>query len=299
MRRRTGRLAGFLLALVCAVLPVAHTGAQTIYIPPIPPTGLESRLYDLELDSPAVFETRTYRVYFPPGYWTSDRVYPVLYLLHGVGDDYTEWSDLFVPEVADELILNEQISPFLIVMPDGRDYWANNDAGGKWADFVAYDLVQEIDSRFRTLQSPQGRAIGGLSMGGYGAISIALQHPEIFGTVGAHSPSIRFEPDEYVNGSIFGNSNPLGFLRAHPEAARSLTFWLDVGAEDGWRANTVAFSSELKRVTPSVTSLVLPGRHARDYWAEHVPDYLTFYGAALEPAFSPSGMASQPPLQEP
>ena len=177
-------------------------------------------------------------VYLPPDYQRSpQRRYPVLYLLHGAGGNYTEWTDSFLPEQADRLMVAHEIPPMIVVMPDdgGQTYWANWSEGGpRWADYLTDDIVSTIDQRYRTLANAQSRAIGGLSMGGLGALNLAFGHPDIFGVVGAHSPSVRLEPDPalwFLQGQTFWDNDPV-WLAQNRSGLDSLTIWLDAGIAD-------------------------------------------------------------------
>src|SRR6185312_1635938 len=135
--------------------------------------------FDVEMWAPTLQQYETYRIYLPPYYFETgnERRYPTLYMLHGAGGNYTEWSDSYLPQQVDDMILRGDVQPMIVVMPDGgtRTYWANWDEGPQWSDYVAYDIVVEVDSRFRTSPYPASRAIGGLSMGGLGALQVAMR----------------------------------------------------------------------------------------------------------------------------
>ena len=254
---------------------------------------------DDRLPSPIIGQELPYRIYLPPDYAAnSRRRYPVLYLLHGAGGNYTEWSDSFVPERADELITRGEIQPLIVVLPDdlgeGPTYWANWVGDGpRWSDYVIEDVVGAIDRRYRTLPSASSRAIGGLSMGGLGALHIAMRRPDVFGVVGAHSPSIRVEPDPalwFLPGEAWNEHSPIWLARYAPDIER-LQMWIDVGVEDIWLENvTVLHQALVARGMPHQWQL-FEGEHEEHYWIEHVPDYLRFYAHALrgpEPASAPS-----------
>jgi enterochelin esterase-like enzyme len=247
---------------------------------------LQGFLLDDHLVSPIIGETFTYRVYLPPDYLRAPkRVYPVLYMLHGNGGNYTEWSDSYLPEQADRMIVAGEIQPLIIVMPDDGEttYWANWDSGPRWGDYVTEDVVSVIDQRYRTQPDPAGRAIGGLSMGGLGALNLALQHPDVFGVVGAHSPSVRLEPDPalwFLTGQNFWENNPV-WLVQHRGGGDSLKIWMDAGTEDVWLPNIEAVHTALIGEGVHVDWHVFPGPHEAIYWIDHVPDYLRFYSKAL------------------
>jgi putative tributyrin esterase len=243
-------------------------------------------LLDDRLTSPIIGASFAYRVYLPPDYLTSPtRRYPVLYMLHGAGGNYTEWSDSFLPEQIDRLIAADQIQSLIVVMPDDGEatYFANWDNGPRWGDYLTEDVVSTIDQRYRTLTSPEDRAIGGLSMGGLGALNLALQHPDVFGVAGSHSPSVRLEPDPnlwFLTGDNFWKHNPI-WLAEHATGVGNLKIWLDVGADDYWLPNIQPVHTALVESGLQVEWHEFPGEHDAEYWVEHVPDYLRFYSRAL------------------
>ncbi len=277
--RRVRRWAALVALSACIAQPFSAVRAAEIT------PGLHGALIENTFYSPILGRALPYRVYLPPDYDVGTRRYPVLYMLHGAGGSYTEWSDSFLPQRADDAILRGEIRPLIIVMPDGgqRQFWANWPGGPSWADYVAYDVVGLIDARFRTLPLPTGRAIGGLSMGGLGALQIAIHHPDIFGVVGAHSPSIRPAPDPQVPfvGRDFDENNPIWLVRNRPDYAARLTYWVDVGLEDGWRPNVELFRQTLLDAGIQPVWRELPGTHEDTYWTSHVPDYLRYYGGTL------------------
>ena len=278
---RGARLSGVLLAatLLLATGP-AHAQSES------PAAALAGTVFDSALYSPILGHDMPYRVYLPPDYLRdAPRRYPVLYMLHGAGGNYTEWSDSFLPQQIDSLIVRGLVQPMIVMMPDGGDrtYFANWDNGPRYADYVAQDVVAEVDSHFRSLPQPASRAIGGLSMGGLGALQIAMRNPGIFGVVGAHSPSIRLEPDPdlwFLTGGNALEQDPIWLSRNGPGVDR-LVYWLDVGDEDWWRPNIEGLHAALQAAGLNVTYRVFPGTHEADYWIDHVPDYLHFYSDTL------------------
>jgi enterochelin esterase-like enzyme len=272
-----------------AVPTLVPTPLPSIRGTPVPASEpLQGTLLDDRLISPIIGDSFPYRVYLPPGYQSApQKRYPVLYLLHGAGGNYTEWTDSFLPEQADRLMVAHEIPPMIVVMPDdgGQTYWANWSEGGpRWADYLTEDIVSTIDQRYRTLANAQSRAIGGLSMGGLGALNLAFQHPDIFGVVGAHSPSVRLEPDPalwFLQGQTFWDNDPVWLAQNRP-GLDSLTIWLDAGDEDIWLPNIEAVHAALVDEGLHPIWHVFPGPHEAEYWIEHVPDYLRFYGGALK-----------------
>jgi enterochelin esterase-like enzyme len=192
-----------------------------------------------------------------------------------------------LPEQADRLMVAGEIPPMIVVMPDDGEmtFFTNwSDDGPRWGDYITDDVVSTIDQRYRTLPDPRSRAIGGLSMGGLGALNLAFQHPEVFGVVGSHSPSVRLEPDPglwFMQGQTFLENDPVWLVRNRP-GLDSLIIWLDAGSEDAWLPSIEAVHAALVDEGLHPFWHVFPGPHEAEYWIEHVPDYLRFYGGALK-----------------
>lgn len=247
---------------------------------------LVGMLRDDRFSSPIIGEDFAYRIYLPPDYLTKQtKRYPVLYMLHGNGGNYTEWTDSFLPEQADRLIVAGEMPPIIIVMPDDAEttYWANWSEGPRWGDYVAEDVVSTIDQRYRTLASPRSRAIGGLSMGGLGALNLAFQHPDVFGVVGGHSPSVRLEPEPmlwFLVDDNFWFHNPIWLARNAP-GIENVSIWLDAGTDDVWLPNIEAVRDAIADRGLHLSWNNFPGPHEAEYWIEHVPDYLRWYGQNL------------------
>jgi S-formylglutathione hydrolase FrmB len=188
----------------------------------------------------------------------------------------------------------------VVVMPDakGRTYWAKwPDNGPRWADYLAIDVVREIDTHYRTQARASGRAIGGLSMGGLGALHTALHHPDIFAVVGGHSPSIRPEPDPrmapYLTGPSFDEHNPIWLMQHRWRPGQQLSMWLDVGLDDPYHWY-VEYFRDLVVLDQGIQLAwhESAGGHDGAYWSAHLTEYLAFYNDALR-------LASTPPTQPP
>ncbi len=145
-------------------------------------------------------------VYVPPSYAASpQRRYPTLYLLHGFLSDvdaYTRgYQGMQLARTMDEQIARGIAREMIVVVPSGRNgyfgsFYANSAATGGWEDFFAKELVTWVDSSYRTLNAPASRGIAGHSMGGYGAIMLAMKHPDVFGALYALSPCcVGFDGD--------------------------------------------------------------------------------------------------------
>lgn len=157
------------------------------------------------LDTPLIQEAA---VYLPPGYDENpDRRFPAIYLLHGIFDDHGVWIENYdVPGILDRLIADGDVPELIVVLPNGGNkygggFYRNSPVSGHWADYIADDLVSFIDKKYRTLPDQDSRAIVGHSMGGYGALNLAMSRPGIFSVVWALSPCCLAAKDDLS----FGN----------------------------------------------------------------------------------------------
>ena len=149
-------------------------------------------LRTVEFESPAVGRTMKYNILLPRDYDRSSERYPVLYLLHGLTQNFTAWGlsngSPYYAGLYDDLI---------VVMPDAGNSWYVNwapNADGRpnnWEDHIVQDVVNHVDWNFRTIARREGRAIAGLSMGGYGAITLGLRNPEMFISIGSTSGALE------------------------------------------------------------------------------------------------------------
>ena len=152
----------------------------------------QEKVHTVEFYSPAVERTMKYNIVLPEAYEASDERYPVLYLLHGLTSNYTAWSRqgaAFYAGLAGDLI---------VVMPDGGNSWyvnwAENEKGQRndWEDHIVKDVVGHVDGNYRTIVRREGRAITGLSMGGYGGLTLGLRNPELFVSIGSTSGALSY-----------------------------------------------------------------------------------------------------------
>lgn len=237
--------------------------------------------------SPALGRTMPYVVFLPPGYDSADKQYPVLYMLHGLGGSSKEWQGYGLLDTAGRLMQSGEIQPFIVVLAEGeRSYWVNHANGGPaWGTYVARDLVAEVDQGFRTVPDRSARAIGGDSMGGHGALQLAINNPAVFSVVGAHSFALRRYETAFSffgDRASFNQRDPVFLYNAYPEVARTLTIWLDIGDQDTWQPAAAAFHAQLTRDGIPHLWRQFPGGHTGDYWTSHTADYLRFYSAALD-----------------
>ena len=251
------------------------------------------RIEDGTFRSSALGRAMAFTIYLPPGYDTDQAArYPALYMLHGGSGLRSEWIDYGLLRAADRLMRDRAIAPFLIVLPQGdQEYWVDHVVdprvganGEKWGTYTAREVVPEIDRRYRTLARADARAIGGLSMGGHAAIQLALNFPGTWSVIGSHSPSIRpyGEAPTYLGRDAeFAARDPLSLIRAKPDVARGLTWWIDSGTVDPWHAQARAIEEQLTALGIPHEWHAYPGDHSLAYWSAHVEDYLRYHGAAL------------------
>lgn len=237
--------------------------------------------------SQALGRTMPYGIYLPPTYDSDpNRRYPVVYMLHGAGGHYSEWVAYGLPETAEDLIWDGQIQPLIIVMPQGdHSYFVNHVGtdGERWGDYIAFDLIAHIDTTYRTIPQPSSRAIGGLSMGGFGALQLAFTHPDIFGAVGAHSPALRTV--EQLSDILDPTDAPEDFDPIEVAKAINPTYapriWVDAGAEDEWADRVLLLGQTLDERGITHEVRLLPGEHTADYWTARAGDYIRFYARSI------------------
>ena len=205
---------------------------------PEPPAGFDvkrdgiphGRLEMLEYDSKTVGAKRKMQVYTPPGY-SSDRKYPVLYLLHGIGGDETEWERLCKPHIIlDNLLAEGKVVPMIVVMPNGRAQKNDRAEGDVFRSAPAFanferdlldDVIPTIEARFSVEPDREHRALAGLSMGGGQSLNFGLAHLDTFAWVGGFS-------------SAPNTKSPEQLVPDPAAAARQLKLlWLACGNKDG------------------------------------------------------------------
>jgi enterochelin esterase-like enzyme len=234
-------------------------------------------------------------VYLPPGYDSNRlRRYPVLYLLHGFpGRPLAMLETLGTGVIEDELVAQGKMQPLILVIPNGSTgffddkEWANGIHRGQgWETFVARDVVRAIDRRYRTIARGAGRAIAGLSEGGYGAINIGFHHPGLFRVLESWSGYMRADPIV----SIFGRSkqrlaynSPLSYLPRVAPALRHerVRIWFYTGTKDPFRAENRRFNALLTRYRIRHTFFVVQGGHTWNAWRANAPAALRAAAALL------------------
>lgn len=240
-----------------------------------------------------------YRILLPRGYRAGR--FAVLYLLHGLYGDYTNWDTNTRLEQYSERL------PLIIVLPDAGDSWYTNSVtvpGDKFEDYIVKDLIPEIDSHYRTIRLRDARAIAGLSMGGYGAIKFALKYPEMFAFAGSLSGAFDAPRDLDTRVPQFGekllpvfgpsgdpnrSANDLFLLLDHVDAASQPYLYIECGTEDGFLAINREFVSSLPRRRIGYEYHETPGGHSWDYWERAAQSLLRSLSKALNLIPTPSG----------
>jgi S-formylglutathione hydrolase FrmB len=247
-----------------------------------------------------------YCVLLPPSYDSQKtRRYPVLYFLHGLGEDEQVLVSSGAMNIVDDLRDQHLLGEFLIVTPDGgRSFYINSrDGKTRYEDFLLQEFIPFIEKRYRVNAVRATRGIAGVSMGGYGAFHTALQHPELFGSLGAHSAMlIAGTPGSALSGSqammlgqvlggAFGSpldiafwnrNNPFTLVRESNNAAK-LKIYFDCGAQDDFGFNVGAQKLNDLLVARKIPHEfhIYPGGHNADYVAEHLGASLQFESRAF------------------
>lgn len=173
----------------------------------------------------------------------------------------------------------------VLAFPDGGDhgYWHNRREGG-WGTYVMREVIPTVVRRFGI--DPRRIAIGGISMGGFGAYDLALLHPKRFCAVGGHSPALWFDGGETAPGAFesaadFERNDVVGMVRADPDAFAGMRVWNDYGDEDPFRGYDEDFVEYLRDDGADLSAHSWPGGHDNSYWNAHWAAYLRFYANAL------------------
>jgi len=213
----------------------------------------------------------------------------VLYLLHGLGADADIWRWYDIETLAAPRRL-------MVVMPDGgASYYVNDPraAGlGRWEDAMVRDLRGAVDRMFRTLPEREGRAIAGISMGGYGAAMLALRYPDLFAAAAVLSGSLYFGHAPHPRGQAFQNELAAALApgeydvfaladRIVKRGAARPALWLACGLEDGHLASHRGFRDHLRARGWPVEYVEGPGAHDRQFWQAHMPELIQFVAERL------------------
>jgi enterochelin esterase-like enzyme len=245
----------------------------------------------------------SYSVYFPEDYDSNLRSYPVIYLLHGYGDDHTTWINKGnISWYADEAIKSGRIPPVIIIMPDaGVSMYVNSfDGKNNYEDFFIKEFMPEVESLYRIKQNKYSRGIAGHSMGGWGCLLYALKYPDLFIASAPMSAGIHDDYDiityddqrwETVFGSIFGNhlksterlnedwykNSILKIVEEKPQAElQKLRIRISSGDQDYLLKGSLLLHMALKQKNISHQLRINDGSHTWSFWRSDISDVLEF-----------------------
>jgi enterochelin esterase-like enzyme len=254
------------------------------------------KVYDnLMLKSSILKMDRKYSVYLPPDYETSNRSYPVLYLLHGSGDDQTGWVQFGEVEyIADKAIKEGKSTAMIIVMPDAntgrRGYFNTMKGDFQYEDFFFKEFIPFIEKTYRIRAEKQYRAVAGLSMGGGGTIIYALHHPEMFASACPLSASVRRQTASRNR----QNADTVGlqpqqidaFRKQHdafylvenmPDSLKTSVKWyFDCGDDDALSEGNSLLHIAMRTKGIPHEFRIRNGAHNWTYWREALPEVLDF-----------------------
>ena len=253
-----------------------------------------------------------YCVYLPPGYdggaaTRPPKRYPVLYFLHGLGDNEQTLFNSGGWTLLEDLRNQHRMGDFLIVAPEGRRSFYINSADGslRYSDFFLQEFLPHIESEYRIRPSRAGRAIGGISMGGYGAIRLAFAHPELFSAVSAQSAALITEtpktldaasrtgaPLAGVIAAVFGNpinvlhwneNSPFVLAKRNALGLKKLAIYFNCGQDDnyGFEKGAAVLHEELQEEGVKHEYHSYPGDHSLSYFLSHFAEVMEFHSRAF------------------
>ncbi|WP_052087911.1 alpha/beta hydrolase [Paenibacillus wynnii] len=239
-------------------------------------------------------------IYLPPAY-SSDVAYPVLYLLYGYGGKHDTWFEyLHINGVADRLIEQGKMAPVIIVSPDyGNSFGVNSQVGegrdpgsvdiGPYEDYLTQEVIPYVDSQYSTVMGKEGRYVGGASMGGYAALYLGFNYPELFSKVGAHSAALwdYTSTDQfigqrdwlYANEALREIRDP--FKLAESQRLDEMQVYLDSGTEDALTEKDYLLYMLLRMKGIDAQWVSHLGGHNSSYWSSQLENYLIFYNGSI------------------
>jgi S-formylglutathione hydrolase FrmB len=264
------------------------------------------------LNSQILHQVVHYCVYLPSGYdavaaKTSSQRYPVLYFLHGLGDNERTLFNSGGWTLLDDMRRQHKIGDFLIVAPEGRRSFYINSADGAvlYSDFFLREFIPHIEASYRVRAGREGRAISGVSMGGYGAVRFAFAHPGMISAVSAQSAAlITATPKELdaaaragaplgrVLAAVFGSpidashwneNNPLVLAKRNPAGLRKLAIYFNCGQDDnyGFEEGAASLHRILQKEGIKHEYHLYPGEHSLSYFLAHFSEVMEFHSRAF------------------
>src|SRR5580658_6643228 len=276
------------------------------------PAQAQSRIDCNALNSKILKYPVHYCVYLPAGYDAgatprSPQRYPVLYFLHGLGDNEQTLFNSGGWTLLDDLRQRNKIGDFLIVAPEGKRSFYINSADGsvRYSDFFLQEFIPVIESKYRVSSGRSNRAIGGVSMGGYGALRFAFSHPEMFSAVSAQSAALMTEspgeldaaehsgaPQGKMLAAVFGspievphwkNNSPFVLAQRNAAGLRKMAIYFNCGQDDnyGFEKGAAALHDQLLKEGVKHEYHPYPGDHSLTYFLAHFEEVLRFHSRAF------------------
>ncbi|MGH9451993.1 MAG: alpha/beta hydrolase [Terriglobia bacterium] len=245
-----------------------------------------------------------YCVDLPADYASSGKRYPSLYFLHGMFENYHAWDQNGGKDVLDSLLSAGKIGPFIVVLPDADNTFYVNSYNGKdrYEDFFIQELIPAIDRKYRTIPDVQHRGVSGVSMGGYGALHLAMRHPDLFGSVSAQGAALVQFPHPIpttgrwgfyarilehsfgnpLNEAYWDANNPLT-LAQDPSKFAGLKIYFDCGTHDryGFEKGAELLDQTLNAHDYQHVFALRPGNHGWDYLQKYMKYTLLFHWRAF------------------
>lgn len=218
--------------------------------------------------------------------------YPVVYLLHGHGNNFSSWAKQIRPDL-DRLASSLEL---IIVCPDGSTSWywdSPINPACRYETYVSKELVEYIDQNFRTIKSREGRAITGLSMGGHGGLWLGLRHPDIYSACGSMSGGVDIRPfpdnwnmkdnlGDYTKNQESWNQHTVINQIPYDQKYGRLAIIIDCGTEDFFYKVNQALHEKLSRNNIPHDYISRPGNHTHTYWNNAIDYQLLFMKKALK-----------------
>jgi S-formylglutathione hydrolase FrmB len=247
----------------------------------------------------------SYAVYLPPGYDASERTYPVVYLLHGLSGDNTQWIQWGeIDRYADKAIAEGTIPPMIIIMPNGNRGWYMNSFDGKvkYEDFFIKEFIPAVEKVYRVKSEKTYRGIAGLSMGGYGTLMYALKYPDLFAAAAPLSAGVYDDreieemPDsewkkvfgqvldttlkgkERLNKAWYENSILQLVKAKQADDLAKVRYWIDCGDDDFLTSGNCLLHLSLTEKKVPHEFRMRDGAHNWTYWRTGITDALKFIG---------------------
>jgi S-formylglutathione hydrolase FrmB len=272
----------------------------------------QSRIDCSALNSRILKRAVRYCVYLPSGYDAGAtqhpaQRYPVLYLLHGLGDNEQTLFNSGGWTLLDDLRRQKKMGDFLIAVPEGkRSFYINSaDESVRYSDFLLQEFIPTIGKKYRVRSGREGRAVSGISMGGYGALRLAFAHPELFSAVSAQSAALITESPQQLDaaqkagtqlagvlGAVFGTpinvphwnaNNPFLLAKKNAVAFKNMAIYFNCGQDDnyGFETGAAQLHDELQKEGVKHEYHAYPGDHSIGYFLSHFDEVMQFHSRAF------------------